>query len=167
MFVYVFVEVLDSNFWVMGVLIGVWAWVWPWLFWLGVTGCGCGGGIVGFFAIGGMFAFCSLNQNLAPTFTTLQRIIPRGLRVEALIKFILEQVIHYYTFLQKLFLSNSDSKPFILVSCFLPTCLFLLMKLFFFHRFTLSFSFFARNLFMYQNIVNPINNHICLLYCSN
>ena len=104
MFVYVFVEVLDSDFWVMGVLIGVWAWIWLWLFWLGVTGCGCGTVgfnlcIVGFFAIGGVFAFCRLHQNLAPIFTTLQRIIPRGSRVEALIKFIVEQVIHYYTFL--------------------------------------------------------------------
>ncbi|XP_030963975.1 serine/threonine-protein kinase ATM-like [Quercus lobata] len=38
-----------------------------------------------------MFAFCRLHQNLAPIFTTLQRIIPRGSRVEALIKFIVEQ----------------------------------------------------------------------------
>ena len=130
---------------------------------MGVTGCG----ILGFFAIGGMFAFRSLHQNLAPIFTTLQGIIPRGFRVEALIKFILEQLIHYYTFLliwkkQKLSV-KSDSKPSILVSCFLPMCQFLLMKLFV-HRFVHRF---ARKLFMYHKIINPINNHICLLYFSN
>ena len=64
-------------------------------------------------------------------FPTVQGIIRRGLKVEALIQFILEQVIYRYNFTTDnekkkkkiMFVSNSDSKPCIMVSSFLKLSL--------------------------------------------
>ncbi|KAF3961457.1 hypothetical protein CMV_013920 [Castanea mollissima] len=62
----------------------VWVWVWVWHCRLKLVHCRL-------LRHRWYVCICSLHQNLAPIFTTLQGIIPRGLRVEALIKFIHEK----------------------------------------------------------------------------